>query len=190
MQAIDRIPELTFGMYHVNSTGIKLAVNAVQAFFGKENYEYYRTAAKKGEQIPAEVDLRVDQEVYARVKAFYPNTSDSRDGRMLYETAIMYADRTEAYSRGVMFADQDRQATSTNNLLWQESRPSVALKILTMPTRLIGQQYKYEQGRQLGDALLCSEVMSRDENGRSRAILSRVNDFLEEHMFVGKKRRS
>ncbi len=186
MQTIDRL-ELTFDMFTASSHGIKLAASAVQRFFGKENYDFFRAAGKKEQYISSETRQRVDQKVYGQVGQMLDFGGVLEDWEVIWKSAMEKAIITHNYARGIVFADQDRQATLTTNTDWDDGRPSTALERLTMPTRLIGAQCKYEQGRQLGLAQLCAEVMSRDENGNARAILTALNNSLENNFFVGKK---
>ncbi len=183
---IDR-PELTFGMFEATSSGVRLANAVVQRFFGIENYDLFRTAGKKELHIPAETRQRVDREVYGQVGQMLGIGGDSPEWEANWKMAMKEAIATHNYARGILFADQDRQGTLTTNIDWDDWRPSTALERLTMPTRLIGAQCKYEQGRQLGLAMLCAEVMSRDENGDARAILTALNNALEKSFFTGKK---
>lgn len=186
MQTKIERPELTFDMFRADATGTRLAVSEVQRFFGRANYEQFKLAGKRNLYIPPDTRLRVDQEVYARVGQMLEIRGDSRDWEEVWKKALKGAISTHNYARGILFADQDRQATLTTNIQWDDGRPSTALERLTTPTRLIGAQCKYEQGRQLGLALLCAEVMSRDENGNASPILSALNKALEAKLFVGK----
>lgn len=185
MQTIDR-PELNFGMFRTNSRGIRLVATEVQRFFGKENFDQFRLAGKRDAYIPEETRGRVDRAVYGQVGQLLEIRGDLKDSERAWKRAMEEAIVTHNYARGILFADQDKQGTLTTNIDWDDGRPSTALERLTMPTRSIGAQCKYEQGRQLGLALLCAEVMNRDENGNSRTILTALNNFLEKNFFVGK----
>ncbi len=178
MQTIDR-PELTFGIFGVDARGRRLLVSQSQRFFGKENFDLFRAYGRKGEQPPEELKQSVDREIYAKVYEWH-SAAD-------WSAAMVQANRTVNSAHGIFFPDQEKRATMVTNIAWSDNRPSTALRILTTPTRLIGEQCKYEQGRQLGLALLCAEVMSRDENGTARAILSSINQFLESKSFIGRE---
>lgn len=186
MQTVDSRPELTFGMLEVSRGGVRLANSAVQRFFGKENYDLFKAAGKQDLYTPAETRQRVDQEVYGQVGQMLGIGGDLPEWEDAWKKAMKEAITTHNYARGILFADQDRQGTLTTNMDWDDWRPSTALERLTTPTRSIGAQCKYEQGRQLGLAFLCAEVISRDENGVARSILSALNKALEDKLFVGK----
>lgn len=178
-------PELRFNMFTIGRGGInKQAVAEIKRAFG-EDYDEFRRAAKKGEYIPEEVNQRVDRAMYAKVEAVFCATSYG--GERLWHEAMLLANRSVNYARGILFPDQDKRGTMTTNIAWSDNRPSTALRFLTTPTRLIGEQCKYEQGRQLGYASISAEVIAEDENGLARAILTKLNDFLEERLFIGRK---
>lgn len=181
------VPELVFDMFGVDRKAVVLAAREVQNFFGQENYDYFRTAGKKGDPIPEEARLRVDNEAYAKVGKMFNVAGGLEEWEKFWKMLMRQANDTVNYARGVLFADQERQATLTNNIAWDEGRPSSALERLTIPTKLIGEQCKYEQGRQLGLALLCAEVITRDENGQVRRILTQINTFLEDNLFIGRR---
>ncbi len=185
MIAIDR-PELTFDMFRADARGMRLADSETDRFFGSENKREFKATAKRGQPIPEETRQRVDREVYDRVGKMLGIGGGLPEWEASWKKAMKEAIATHNYARGILFADQDRQGTLTTNIDWDDWRPSTALERLTMPSRRIGAQCKYEQGRQLGLAMLCAEVMSRDENGHARAILTALNNALEENPFVGK----
>lgn len=181
-EVIER-PELTFDMFRTDSTGIRLVVKEVQRFFGRENYDEFKAAGKNGEYLSEETRQRVDNQVYGKVGKMF----NLGWGGGLWHTAIELSNDTVNYARGILFADQERQATLTTAIAWDDGRPSSALERLTMPTGQIGEQCKYEQGRQLGLALFSAEVILRNENGNSRTILTRIDRFLEDKLFIGRR---
>lgn len=184
MLAITERPELTFDIFRADARATVIAASQIQRLFGKENFDEFREAGKSQISIPAEARMRVDRQVYAFVEEVF----HVRNGANLWETAISRSVDTLNYARGILFPDQERQASLTTNIAWDPGRrPSTVLERLTLPRRLIGEQFKYEQGRQLGLAFLCAEVLSRDDNGNSREVLTRVNDFLESKLFMGRK---
>ena len=166
MTATVERPRLTFDMFQAATRGGVLVVRAVRAFFGSENYHQFRTAGKKAEEVSEPDKQRVDREVYAKVGLELNLPEDAAE--RLWKRAMELSNSTINYARRVLFADQERQASLLNNIAWDEGRPSSALERLTQPTRLINEQLRYEQVRQLGLALLCAEVISGDENGNPR----------------------
>lgn len=181
---IDR-PELSFDMFQVGRRAMRLATSGIQGFFGQDNFYEFRNAGRSRSfvSIPEESRLRVDRQVHAKVGEMF-----GMDGRGLWLNAIQGSVDTLESARHILFPDQERQASLTTNMAWDPGkRPSTVLERLTMSGSLIGDQFKYEQGRQLGLALLCAEVLSRDENGNARAVMGRINDFLEERLFRGKR---
>lgn len=184
MTIIER-PELNFDMFTVSRRGIYLAAAQVRQAFGSENYEEFRRAGKKGEDIPEEVRQRVDQEMYTKMALIF--SAQNYGGERLWHEAMKLANSAVNYARRILFPDQDRRGTLTTNIAWSDNRPSTALKILTTPTRFMGPQCKFEQGRQLGYALIGAEVIMADENGESAAVLTKLNDFLEKNLFIGRK---
>lgn len=180
-------PELKFDMFTTGTTSIRMVTPVVERLFGKDNYDVFRWAARHDSEISAETRLRVDREVQRRARNMIGISGRVGHWGITWYRAMEEANNTVNYARGVLFADQDRQATLTTNISVSDNRPSTVLEILTASTRSIGMQLKYEQGRQLGLALLCAEVMQRDENGNSRAALARINRFLENNFFIGKR---
>lgn len=176
-------PEITFDMFRADSTGIRLVIREVQRFFGKENYDEFKAAGKSGEYLSEETRQRVDNQVYNKVGKMF----NLGWGGSLWQTATELSNDTVNYARGILFADQERQATLTTAIAWDDGRPSSALERLAMPTGQIGEQCKYEQGRQLGLALFSAEVILRNENGNSRTTLTRIDRFLEDKLFVGRR---
>lgn len=168
-------------MLQVGLKGNLLAIRAIKDFFGPENYGLFKRACKREAHIPEEDRQRVDREVYDKVTTIVGISRRSGEG--LWNQAIEEADRTVNYARRILFADQERQATLITNIASGDRRPSSVLEILTTPTKFISEQFKYEQGRQLALALLCAEIISGDENGHSRKILSEINRVLETKFF-------
>lgn len=168
-------PELRFDMLSVGHGGVKLVASEIQKLFGKENYDDFRKVGKKGQPVPEEIKQRVDREIYDRY------------GEGLWVTAMKRANSTVDYARRIHFADQEKQATLLNDIVWDRGRPSVALERLTKSTRWIGRRLKHEQGRQLGLGLLCAEEMAGADNGYAEETLDRLNKFLEAKSFVGKE---
>ncbi|MBI2039613.1 hypothetical protein HYT18_00895 [Candidatus Microgenomates bacterium] len=179
-------PGLVFDMFKQGIRGGKLMVREVKSFFGEETYDKFRQAWKRGEDISEELCLGVDRAQYDKVGAMFGIKDNQDERERFWKTAVRRATDTVNYAHGILFADQERQATLTNNIAWARGKPSDALRVLTMPSGLIGQQYRYEQGSQLGLALLCAELMSRDENGQAREVLAGINTFLERRLFTGK----
>lgn len=178
-------PALTFEMFLPGFRGGALTVRALKQLFGSDNYDQFRRAGKSEEYIPEMDRQKVDRQVYDQVGEIFAVVRDDRE--KFWQQAMRLANSTLDYARGILFADQERQATLTTNIAWSDGRPSSALERLTMPASLIGGQCRYEQGRQVVVGLLCAEVISSNENGHSKAILSEINDFLEEKLFIGKK---
>lgn len=169
-------------------TGIRsgvLAVRAIKEVFRPENYREFRIAQRRGEDIPEESRHRVDGQVYDKMGERYGVAPDDREE--FWKRAMDLANSTINYARGILFADQERQATLTNDIVWDDGRPSSALEILTMPARLVGEQCRYEQGRKLVLAGLGAEIIIGYENGHSKTVLKKVNDFLEKNLFIGRK---
>lgn len=182
------IPQLTFNMLGVDGAAVRLVAREMQRFFGEENYEEFKRANKKGEDIPVETKQRVNGEIYEKVgKDMFKVRGGLRVWEKFWDDSIVDAIRTHNYTRNILFPEQDRRATLTTNIAWSDRRPSSILKILTMPTKQMGEQCKYEQGLILGIGLLCAEVRSKDEDGVEREVLREVNDFLESKLFTGKK---
>lgn len=184
MTIIER-PELNFDMFTVGRRGIRLAVAEVKKAFGEENYSEFRRYGKKGEDIPEEIKQRVDQEMYAKMALIF--SAQNYGGERLWHEAMKLSNRAVNYARGILFPDQDKRFTMTVNVAWSDNRPSTALKIFTTPTEFMGEQCKFEQGRQMGWALIGAEVIMSDENGESAGRLTSLNDFLESWLFTGRK---
>lgn len=179
---------LTFGTFEVGRDGIKLAAAAARDFFGCRNYETFKEASRErakngGRYLSEETRLGVDQAVFDKIGGMFA----VRSGEDLWARALKLAYSTVMYARGVFYADQQRQGFFTTNIDWDDGRPSTALERLTLPTRLIGERGKYEQGRQLGLAMLCAELISSDENGHAKVVLSKLNEYLEDNFFTGRK---
>lgn len=178
-------PKLIFEVFQPGLRGGALSVRAIKVIFGGDNYNVFREAGKKEEYIPELTRQRVDSETYDRFGEMHGVRREGRE--RFWKRAMALSNKTIDYARGILFADQDRQATLTTNVAWSDERPSSALERLTMPTRLIGPQCRYEQGRQIVVGSLCAEITSEDENGDLKVRLSEVNDFLERELFIGRK---
>lgn len=178
-------PELSFDMFTVSRRGIRLAVAQVQKAFGEENYSEFRRYGKKGEDIPEEIKLRVDQEMYAKMALLF--VAQNYGGERLWHEAMKLSNRAIDYARGILFPDQDKRCTMTVNIAWSDNRPSTALKIFTTPKEFMGEQGKFEQGRQMGWAWIGAQAIMADENGEAARALTRLNDFLESDLFIGRK---
>lgn len=185
-QLIER-PELVFGVFTTNREGIRLANSAFEKFFGKDNFDQFRKATRKGSYIPEETRQRVDREIYHKVGRHFHLSRSLRKREAFWKKAITESNGVINYARGIFFPDQERVATLTNNLVWSDRRPSTILERLTKPKRLVGEELKYEQGRQLGVGWLCAQRMSEDENGYVTETLDRINHFLEGQAFVGRE---
>lgn len=183
MADIER-PKLTFEMFQAGLRGGVAATRVFKEFFGTEDYDFFKRANSEGVDIPEIARRRVDRRVYDKVRTMFDVMGSKIS---FWRKAIGLANDSVNYARNILFPDQDRQATLTTNIDWSDRRPSSALEILTTPTRMIGEQCRYEQGRQLGLALLCAELMKGDENGEANAMLSRVNKFFEKKLFQGRK---
>lgn len=183
-QTVER-PRPTFNMLQAGLSSGVLAIRAIKEVFGPENYREFRRAQRRGEYIPEETRQRVDRRTYDKVGERYGIATDEREE--FWRRAMDLANSTINYARGILFADQERQATLTTDIAWDDGRPSSALEILTMPKRLVGEQCRYEQGRKLALAGLGAEIIIGDENGHSKAVLKKVNDFLEKNLFIGRK---
>lgn len=184
MHAIER-PNLVFPMLGTGREGVQLATKGFIQFFGQENYDEFRRYGKAGGYIPKELSERVDREVYAKVAGYFGITRVR--GSRLWHEAMNLANSSVEQARRTIFPEQDKRGTLTTNIAWSDNNPSTALQILTSPSRLYGEQCKYEQGRQLGIGLVAAEVISEEENGKLRKVLKKLNDFLEERLFIGKK---
>lgn len=181
----ERRPELTFNMLQAGIESGVLAIRALKKIFGAENYREFRRAYKRGEEITEELRQRADNYVYDQIGERYYVASDQR--AEFWNRMMDLSDSTVNYAREILFADQERQATLTTDVVWDGGRPSSALEILTMPKSGLGEQGRYEQGRKLALASLCAEVISGDENGHAKAVLHRINNFLGRNLFIGRK---
>lgn len=178
-------PRLSFEVFQPGLRGGALSVRAIKEIFGPQNYDEFRRAGKNEEYIPEMDRQRVDRAGYDRFGEMH---GVRREGRERFWKRVMeLSNKTIDYARRILFADQERQATLTTNIAWSDGRPSSALERLTMPTRLIGPQCRYEQGRQIVVGSLCADIISEDANGDFRVRLSAVNDFLEGELFIGRK---
>lgn len=184
MNVIER-PNLVFDMLGKGREGTRLASNAFMVFFGEDNYDEFRRYTKAGAHIPEDLRMRVDRECYAKVAGYF-QVSRVRGSRLWHE-AMLLANSSVEEARRIIFPEQDKRGTLTTNIAWSNNRPSTVLEILTSPSRVYGEQCKYEQGRQLGIGLIAAEVISEEENGKLRNVLKELNDFLEERLFIGKK---
>lgn len=185
MTTTERKPELTFNMLQAGIGSGIVALRAIKGVFGIENYREFRRDHKKGEEITEESRQKADDYVYNLIGEKYHVATDRR--AEFWSKMMDLSDSTVNYARGILFADQERQATLTTDIVWDGGRPSSALEILTMPKSKLGEQGRYEQGRKLALASLCAEVISGDENGHARAVLHRINNFLEKNLFIGRK---
>lgn len=184
MTIVER-PALNFDMFTVSRTGIQLAADQVRQAFGEENYYDFIRYGKNGKNIPEELADRVNGEMYRKMELWC--FAQNYGGRRLWHEAMKLANSAVNYARGILFPDQDKRGTATVNIAWSDNRPSTALKILTTPTKLMGPQAKFEQGRQLGWAWIGAQVIMADENGESAGRLTSLNDFLESRLFIGRK---
>lgn len=182
-----RKPQLTFGMLGIDKTAIRLATEAEKDFFGRDSYDIFKRAGKRREDIPEEIKQAVDREVYTKTGQMFGIRGGLRIWEKFWDDTIVNAITTHDYVRDAHFPEQDRRATLTTNIAWSDRRPSSMLEVLTAPTNQMGEQCKYEQGLILATGFLCAEVMSTDENGDVRGILSKVNNFLESKFFTGRK---
>lgn len=181
----ERRPEPTFDMLQAGIRGGVAGYRAIREVFGQENYDEFRDACEKELPIPEESRLRVDRHVHGTVGRLTGVKGYRRE--VLWKEAMKLANSTINYTRGILFADQERKATLTTNIAWDNGRPSSALERLTTPTRFIGEQCRYEQGRQLWLGSQSLEVLTEDENGHSADILHEINNFLEREFFIGRK---
>lgn len=184
MTIVER-PTLDFDMFTVSRTGIQLVVAQVRQAFGEENYDDFIRHGKKGQDIPEELAERVNGEMYRKMELWC--VAQNYGGRRLWHEAMKLANSSVNYARRILFPDQDKRGTMTVDIAWSDNRPSTALKILTTPTKLMGPQGKFEQGRELGWAWIGAEVIMADENGQLARALTRLNDFLASNLFIGRK---
>ncbi len=170
--------ELNCNIFEANGRN---SIRHISDFFGREYYEIFRRAGKSGVDIPEEVKQAVDRAVNDKTGEMY----GVQWGGGLWIAAMLRANETVKYAHDVLFSRDDRSASLTTNIAWSTNRPSAALEILTKPTRLIGEQCRAEQFRQLTLAVLCAEeIVAGRDNARVR--LTKMNDFLEKQFFVGK----
>lgn len=178
-------PRLIFEVFQPGLRGGALSVRAIKVIFGGDSYDEFRRAGKNEEYIPEMDRQRVDREGYDRFGEMHGIRRGERE--RFWKRAMELSNKTIDYARGILFADQERQATLTTNIAWSDGRPSSALERLTMPASLIGGQCRYEQGRQIVVGSLCAEIISEDKNGNFKIKLSEINNFLERELFIGKK---
>lgn len=181
-------PTLTFEMFQAGLRGGVLFTRIAKYLFGRDNYDQFRRASKQGEYIPELERQRVDRQVYATVGQMFGIAEDRRED--FWQEVLDLSNATVNYARGILFADQERMATFITDIArdWDEGRPSTVLERLTQPTTTISERLKFEQGRQLVVALLCAEVVSGEENGRSKRILSKINDeFYQKGLIRGRR---
>lgn len=182
------IPKLTFAMFKPDLAGGRLMTHQLKCFFGPENYDSFRKAGKKGQEVPELDKLRVDREVYDKVGSMFGVAQD----RVVefWQRCLTLSNSTVDYARGILFADQDRKATLVTDIErdWDEGRPSDALERLTKSSSAIGEQLRFEQARQLGLGLLCAEIIVDDENGQSQAVRNRIKrDFYKRGFIRGRE---
>lgn len=179
----EKRPGLTFDIFRADPVGTRLAGKEIEGLFGRENVDEFKTANKRGDHITAESRLRVDRKIFGFVENFF----GVKDGEGFWVEAIEKSVDTLNYARRILFPDQERSATMITRMTRDPGRrPSTVLERLTTPTRLMGEQFKYEQGRQLGLALLCAEVLAAEDNGRLREALTGIDEYLEANMFMGR----
>lgn len=185
MPSPDNRPPLTFDLFEVNRNSVVLVAERVRQLFGTENCRNFKEALKTGGDISAETRLMVDKQVYDTVGRWFG--IDANRAEDLWKRAMKLANSTVNYARGILFPDQEKRATLTTNLVWDDARPSSTLEVLSRPTRLVSESYKYEKGRQLALGVICLEVLLDDERSDEEAILSRMNKYFEDNLFVGRE---
>lgn len=178
-------PRVTFSMFEPGLRGGNLATAQVKEVFGRENYRVFRQYGKKDEYVPEEARLPVDRLVYEYIARRIEG--DIAAGENLWRRALVASNKTVNYAKGMLFSDQDRRADITTNITWSDRRPSTALKVLTTSGEFVGDQYKWEQFRQLGWATICAEIISKDDGDNTTRTLSDINEYLEDRFFVGKR---
>lgn len=174
-------PELNFSILRATGMGTRPVVRYLQEIFGRENYELFRRAGKHEEYIPEEakqaVDRRVNEQIGRRFGIEW--------GGGLWIAAMLRANETVNYARGALFPNQDRIASLTANVFFSTNRPSAVLERLTKPARLIGEQLRAEQLRQVAFAVPCAEEIIADKND-TRERLTAMTDSLEGDFFIGR----
>lgn len=186
-QATIERPELKFTVYDPTRGGRLAAGQEIRRFFGEDNYAYFKEAGRKERPIPDGVRKRVNQEIYNKVGSLLGLKTNPRFRARFWRQAMEEAVNTINFARGVLFADQERQATLTTNITWEPGNPATVLERLTKPSKLISQRLRTEQGLVLGLACLSAEEMSSEDNGKALKVLDRLNNFLEDQVFLGQE---
>ncbi len=185
---------LTFEMYQADRAGVVLVNELVKQQFGSDNYRLFKEAgkeaAKRGEKLPeiSEEDRRkVDREMYDRFGERFGVEEYLRERfwrRSMSEGGIGSVN----YARGILHPDQEKRASLTTDITSDDLRPSSFLETLTVPSKLAGRVYKYEQAVVLGFGYLAGELLSESESGqRTDKVLKGLNNFFTDKLFVDKK---
>lgn len=186
-QAIIEKPELRFIVYDPTREGKLAAGQEIRRFFGEGNYDDFKQAGRTGNSIPNGRRKGVNLEIYDKVGDILGLKPSLRFRAQFWRQAMEEAVNTINFARGVLFADQERQATLTTNITWEPGSPATALERLTKPSKSISRRLREEQGLVLGIACLSAEELSSSDNGKGLKTLNRLNNFLEDQAFIGKE---
>lgn len=186
MPSPENRPQLTFDLFETNRESIVLVAERLRQLFGAENCREFKDALKKRVDISAEKRLMVDKQVFDTVGKWFG--VDAKHAEGLWKNAMGLANSTVNYARNILFPDQEKRATLTTDMVWDDIRPSSILEVLCEPTTRNGESYKYEKGRQLALGAICLEVLLDEENcGEERGILNGMNKYFTDNLFIGRK---
>lgn len=176
-------PVIELGMLNSGRDGVIAANRALSRFFDPF-YDQYKLANKRGEDIPAETEMLVNNSMYDRFGEFYGIPQDRRpeSWHRVYRATI---EEVLGTLRRTMFADEDRRPSLTTDIERDDGSPSSILRRLTTPNSRIDLQCKYEQACVLALSAMTADEIRADEEQDSGQVWSRINRGLTAKVFTG-----